>query len=298
MTVLGRDRAGRTRRDQARQPARTGTLSKHLRFGLPVRLWIGLLVLSALIPILELINIAFKSADAFQEHPLGIGGFTLANITAAWTQGDYLRGYLISGLIGISVAVVVTLTASCAAYALVFLKFRGKEVLFGWYLISMALPLAMFLVPLFFAYRKLGIMNTDTGLILLYCGIFCPFSTLLFRSFYTSIPTSLRESAQIDGAGEWRIWASIFLPLARPMFNTVAALVAIWSWNEFFFANAFIQSGTKQPVALRYLVFAGNYAGNWPAIMAAGLIALLPIAVLYFVAQRRIVEGLVSGAVR
>jgi raffinose/stachyose/melibiose transport system permease protein len=297
MTVLGRGRTDR-RRKQARAPARAGVLSQHLRFGLPVRLWIGLLVLSALVPILELINIAFKSAEAFQEHPLGLGGLTLANISAAWTQGDYLRGYLISGFIGVSVAIVVTLTASCAAYALVFLKFRGKEIIFGWYLLSMALPLAMFLVPLFFAYRKLGIMNTDEGLILLYCGIFGPFSTLLFRSFYTSIPTSLRESAQIDGAGEWRIWASIFLPLARPMFNTVAALVAIWSWNEFFFANAFIQSGTKQPVALRYLVFAGNYAGNWPAIMAAGLIALLPIALLYFIAQRRIVEGLVTGAVR
>jgi len=298
MTVLGRDRMARFRAQRAKQPARAGALSRHLRFGLPVRLWIGLLVLSAVIPILELINIAFKSAEGFQEHPLGIGGLTLANISAAWTQGDYLRGYLISGGIGISVAIVVTLTASSAGYALVFLKFRGKEILFGWYLTSMALPLAMFLVPLFVAYRRIGLMDNDGGLILLYCGIFGPFATLLFRSFYTSLPTSLRESAQIDGASEWRIWASIFLPLARPMFNTVAALVAIWSWNEFFFANAFIQSGGKQPVALRYLVFAGNYAGNWPAIMAAGLIALLPIALLYFVAQRRIVEGLVSGAVR
>jgi raffinose/stachyose/melibiose transport system permease protein len=275
-----------------------GSLSRLLRFGMPVRIWIGLLVLAAIIPVLELINIAFKTANAFTAHPLSLGGLTFANMSAAWTQGDYLRGYLISGLIGISVAIVVTMVASSAAYALVFVKFRGKEVLFGWYLVSMALPLAMFLVPIFFAYRKIGLMDTDLGLVLLYCGIFCPFATLLFRSFYTSIPVSLRESAQLDGASEWRIWTSIFLPLARPMFNTVAALVAIWSWNEFFFANAFIQTGGKQPVALRYLVFAGNYAGDWPAIMAAGLIALIPIALLYFIAQRRIVEGLVTGAVK
>jgi raffinose/stachyose/melibiose transport system permease protein len=278
--------------------ARPGALSRLVHFGWPVRIWIGLLVVAALIPILELINIALKSSEAFTAHPLGLGGLTLSNLSAAWTQGDYLRGYIISGVIGVCVAIVVTLVASSAAYALVFIRFRAKEVLFGWYMMSMALPLAMFLVPIFYAYRRIGLMDTDQGLILLYCGIFCPFSTLLFRSFYTSIPVSLRESAQIDGASEWRIWTSIFLPLARPMFNTVAALVAIWSWNEFFFANAFIQQGGRQPVALRYLVFAGNYAGDWPAIMAAGLIALIPIAVLYFVAQRRIVEGLVSGAVK
>jgi hypothetical protein len=163
MTVLGRDRMARFRAQRAKQPARAGALSRHLRFGLPVRLWIGLLVLSAVIPILELINIAFKSAEGFQEHPLGIGGLTLANISAAWTQGDYLRGYLISGGIGISVAIVVTLTASSAGYALVFLKFRGKEILFGWYLTSMALPLAMFLVPLFVAYRRIGLMDNGSS---------------------------------------------------------------------------------------------------------------------------------------
>jgi raffinose/stachyose/melibiose transport system permease protein len=200
--------------------------------------------------------------------------------------------------VGATVIAVVCFCGGLCAYALARMRFRGKNIALVWLLLSLSIPLGMFLVPLFYVYQRVGLMDTRLGLILIYSGIFMPFNVLLLRAYFLNVPGELGESARIDGEGDLGILLRIYVPLARPAFLTVALLVFLWSWNEFFFANAFIQSDTLQTVALKYLTFAGDYTANWSYIMAGGIITIAPMVVIYLILQRRFIEGLTEGGIR
>jgi raffinose/stachyose/melibiose transport system permease protein len=263
------------------------------------RILLVLLILLALAPLVVLLNVAFKPQQEFMIDQFGWPSrLTLDNLVGAWNDGDYLQAYLNSLLIGLSVVAIICAGGGLCAYALARMDFRGKNVALIWLLLSLAVPLNLFLVPLFYLYQKIGLMNTRLGLILIYSGIFLPFNVLLLRSYFLGIPVELGESARIDGAGELQTLLRIYVPLARPAFLTVALLAFLWCWNEFFFANAFIQAQELQTVALTYLTFAGDYVSNWSYIMAGGLITIGPMVVLYLLLQRRFIEGLTEGGLK
>lgn len=257
------------------------------------------LLLIALAPFVVLINVAIKPQDEFLVDQFGWAtSLTLDNLTGAWTDGEYLQAYINSVIVGASVIAAVCLCGGLAAYAMARMQFRGKSIALVWLLLSLSIPLGMFLVPLFYVYQRVGLMDTRLGLILIYSGIFMPFNVLLLRAYFLNVPGELAESARIDGEGDLGILLRIYVPLARPAFLTVALLVFLWSWNEFFFANAFIQSDTLQTVALKYLTFAGDYTANWSYIMAGGMITIAPMVATYLILQRRFIEGLTEGGIR
>ena len=209
-----------------------------------------------------------------------------------------LRAFINSTIVsGVSI-VVVDIVVGCCAYSLAKLHPRWGSVIFNYFLVAVTIPISLCLVPIFFLWQKLGLMNTLLGLIILYCGTNIPFDVIFMRAFFVGIPTEVIESARLDGCNEPNIVLRIVVPMAKPAFFTISLLVGLGTWNEFFYANAFIQTDALRTVATRYLAFVGQYSSDWTMICAAGLITILPMTILYFCFQRNFIEGLAAGSVK
>jgi raffinose/stachyose/melibiose transport system permease protein len=258
-----------------------------------------LVLILSLAPLMLLFINAVKPSTEFLSNPFGLPSkFAFGNIKDAWIQGQYGTAFLNSILVGVATIAIVSVFGGLCAYSLAKLPFRGSSLVMTYFILAMSVPLGLFLVPLFFIWQKLHLMNTLQGLILIYSAIYLPFNIFFLRSFFVGIPNALRESALIDGCGEMQVFWKIMFPLAKPAFLTVDLLVALWTWNEFFFANAFIQSDSLKTVSTKYLVFTGQFSSDWTKISAAGLIAIVPILIIYFFFQRNFIEGLTAGSIK
>ncbi|WP_254450383.1 carbohydrate ABC transporter permease [Cohnella herbarum] len=252
-----------------------------------------------LAPIFLLFLNAVKPSDEFTANPFGLPSrLTLENISTAWTMGEYGEAYWNSIIVGVCTVLIVCTAGGLCAYALAKLEFRGKSLIMLLLFLVLSVPMGLFLVPLFYAWIKLNLMDTLQGLILIYSAIYLPFNIFLLRTYLIGIPKEISESAKIDGCNELQIFGKIMLPIAKPVFLTVSLLTGLWTWNEFFFANAFIQNEDLKTVATKYLVFVGNYSADWSKISAAGVISILPFIVIYFLLQRNFIEGMAEGSIK
>jgi len=256
-------------------------------------------LIGTLAPIFLLFMNALKPSEEFTASPFGLPSrITLENLTTAWTMGGYAQAYGNSIIVGISTVLIVCVAGGLCAYALAKMEFRGKGFIMLLLFLVLSVPMGLFLVPLFYAWIKLELMNTHQGLILIYAAIYMPFNIFLLRTYLLGIPKEISESARIDGCNELQIFGRIMIPIAKPVFLTVSLLTGLWTWNEFFFANAFIQKDELKTVATKYLVFVGNYSADWSKISAAGVISILPFIVIYFLLQRNFIEGMAEGSVK
>ncbi|WP_010280963.1 carbohydrate ABC transporter permease [Bacillus timonensis] len=262
---------------------------------------IPLIIIAALTaaPLFLLFSNALKPKDEFQVNPFGIPSrLEFQNIVDAWERGGYGEAFINSLIVGVTCIVIISLSAGFAAYALSKLQFKGSNAIMGILLFILSVPVGLFLVPLFFIWKQLNLMDSLLGLILIYSAIFLPFNIFLLRSFFVAIPNELLDSARIDGCNEFQVIYRIMLPLASPAFLTVVLLVGLWTWNEFFFANAFIQSEELKTVATKYLAFTGRFTSDWSMLSAAGVITILPITIIFVILQRRFIEGIAEGSVK
>jgi len=262
---------------------------------------IPLLVMSVftISPLILLFSNSLKPREQFRSDPFGLPNeLVFQNIIDAWVRADYGRAFMNSAIVGVFTIVIIVISASLAAYALAKVKFRGSNIVMGLLLFIMSVPLGLFLVPLFFIWQRLELMDTLQGIILIYASIFLPFNIFFLRSYFVSIPNELLDSARVDGCNEFRIIASIIFPLAMPAILTVTLLAGLWSWNEFFFANAFLQSQEIKTVATRYILFTGRFSSDWTMISAAGMITVVPVILAYVFLQRRFIEGITEGSLK
>ncbi|HUC91906.1 MAG TPA: carbohydrate ABC transporter permease [Paenibacillus sp.] len=252
-----------------------------------------------LAPLILLFNNGLKPRDEFMGDPLGFPGrLAFENIAEAWTKAGYGQAFWNSFIVGAATIVIVCLTAGMAAYALSKLNFKGSNLIMGVLLFTMSIPMGLFLVPLFYLWKNFQLMDTLQGIILIYAAIFLPFNIFMLRSFFVGIPNELLDSGRVDGCNELRLMLQIVFPLAKPAFLTAALLVGLWTWNEFFFANAFLQTDELKTVSTRYLVFTGRFQSDWTLISAAGVITIFPVVAAYIFLQRRFIEGITEGSLK
>ncbi|PLS09631.1 carbohydrate ABC transporter permease [Neobacillus cucumis] len=250
-------------------------------------------------PLLLLFSNALKSREEFTKNPFGFPSkLVFQNLVDAWEKGSYGQAFLNSLIVGLSCIIIICICAGLAAYALSKLQFKGSNTMMGILLFILSIPMGLFLVPLFFIWKNLNLMDSLFGIILIYSAIFLPFNIFLLRSFFVAIPNELLDSARVDGCNEMQVIYKIMMPLARPAFLTVMLLVGLWTWNEFFFANAFLQTEELKTVATRFLVFTGRFSSDWTMMSAAGVITILPITVIFLILQRRFIEGITEGSVK
>ncbi|RKS90046.1 carbohydrate ABC transporter membrane protein 2 (CUT1 family) [Microbacterium sp. AG790] len=196
----------------------------------------------------------------------------------------------------LSIAVML-LVGSMAAYGVLLGKGRLATIVGVVLVIAFVVPGQATLIPLYRMLAGLELVDTLNGLVIMYaCGsIFCYF---LIIGYMRSLPTELFEAARIDGAGSFRIYWSIALPLIRPILVTVGVFQTMWVWNDFITPNVFINSPEKQTLVLQVYTAVGQFTTNWPVFMTLTVIVLIPMVVFFLFAQRQIVSGLVNGGVK
>ncbi|MEZ4863314.1 MAG: carbohydrate ABC transporter permease [Caldilineaceae bacterium] len=183
-------------------------------------------------------------------------------------------------------------TSSLTAFAFARLRFPARGLLFGLVLSTIMLPSIVTLIPTFIVFRNLKWINTFLPLTVPYWLGGGPFNIFLFRQFFMTIPYELDEAARIDGAGNFRIYWNIILPLSRPVLATVAVFSFINHWNDFFLPLIYLQSTSKWTMAIGLQGFKDLYSTSWNLMMAASTAMILPLLILFFLAQRYFISGI------
>lgn len=204
--------------------------------------------------------------------------------------GTYLHNTLF--LCGVNVFGSV-LASACVAYGFACTQFRFRRVLFLLMLATMMLPPQVTMIPVFLLFKKLGWYNTYLPLTVPhFTGV--PFYIFLMTQFFRRIPKELGEAARIDGCGEWRIFATVYLPLSIPVLATCALFQFIGTWNDFLGPLIYINNPAKYTVAYGLQQFLGAYGGKWAHLMAGATVFTIPIIVLFFIAQKTFIQGIAT----
>lgn len=258
------------------------------------------LVLTAvmLFPVYWMINVSLTPQrnmrktppDLFPLHPTFEGYHAVLR--------DQLPYLGISLLIGLGTVALTLVLAAPAGYAMAKLRPRGAEVLGLLLLVAQMIPGIVMAMGFYGIFLNLGIMNTWWGLIVADSTIAVPFGVLIFTAFMSGIPDELLAAARIDGAGPWRIFQSIVLPVSRNAVVTVSLFAFLWAWSDFVFANTLDGGGDLRPITLGIYRYIGNNNQEWNAIMATAVVASVPAATLLVLAQRYVAAGVTAGAVK
>jgi raffinose/stachyose/melibiose transport system permease protein len=221
-----------------------------------------------------------------------------SNYSRAWDIGRFsvtVPNTLI--LVGGTVFAILLL-GGMAAYSIAKLKLPGAGLLTMYMLVSSSLPVQFFLVPLFFMWRNLGLVNNLFGLIIIYIATNAPFSIFLLRSYMIQIPTDFEDAARVDGATEWQVFTQVVIPLSWPAFLTVGLVVGLNVWNEFLLATVFLTKQQLYTVVTSYYNFSTAYGRDWGLTSAGAVMMIIPLVVLFLLLQRRFIEGLTSGGLK
>jgi multiple sugar transport system permease protein len=257
-----------------------------------VLLQIGLLLgaIIMLTPFLVMLLVSLVPTTAFLARDFSPENFTLANYFATFEQVPFARFYFNSAFVTVSVTVLQILIASLAAFAFARLRFRGRELIFLFYLATLMIPFPVTLIPNFLIVRNLGWYNTYWALIV--PGLFSVFSVFLLRQYYRGIPIDLDEAARMDGASSWRIWAQVIVPLSGPVLATLAIFVFQGTWNDFLWPLVVTSSESMRTIPVGLAAFVGQYSTAWGQLMAGSVIALLPVLIIYVLGQNWFVKGI------
>jgi len=221
----------------------------------------------------------------FIPHP-----FEWDNYAQVWQQLPVGRFFVNSLVVAGCVTLGQVVTSSMAAYAFARLRFPGRSILFAVYLATLIVPFQVTLIPDYIAIRLLGWHNTYQGLIAPFVS--SVFSTFLLRQFFLTIPTDLEEAARLDGAGHWTIYSRVILPLARPALAAVVIFAFLGAWNNFLWPLVVVDSESLKTLPLGIVDFEGQYTVKWNLLMAGASLSLVPVLIVYLLAQRWIVEGI------
>ncbi|MBF9016797.1 MULTISPECIES: carbohydrate ABC transporter permease [unclassified Oceanispirochaeta] len=259
--------------------------------------WLMLLLTTAfvLIPLYMIATASFKNERDIFEAPLVL--WTENSGIFNFKQLDRFPLYIWNSIKVTFFCTVIQLgTASTSAYAFSKLKWRGRDALFVLYLMSMMIPIQVIIIPQFMVIKNLGLYNSHLALILV--GSFTVFGTFLIKQFFMTLPDSIMESARIDGAHEWVIFLRIVMPLAKTVMATVLIFSFRWFWNEFFSALIYIASPELKTLPLGMTDFVTEYMVYFGPQMAAALISIVPVMILFLSLQKYFIQGIASSGIK
>lgn len=276
----------------------------------PVRKGIATVVLNficivfsatCIFPIVWMLYSSLKLKRAFNADTVGLPKEpTLENYIRILTNKDYHLGESMMNSMRTTVIsiILIVLFSFIIGYILARVRFKLNRPLYVMFLMGMLIPIHSLLVPIYVVFKNCGISNQWYTLLLPYVSFALPMGIFLVEGYVKSIPISLEEAAAIDGSGFSNTLWRIILPICRPILITVAIIQIFSCWNEFSFALVLIQDVHLQTVPLALTQFKGQFASDYPKQMAAMLITMSPIIVLYFIFSKQIIKGMVSGAVK
>jgi multiple sugar transport system permease protein len=271
----------------------TVTRPKRIKWG-HLALHVGLILGSVvmLLPFIWMLSTSLKSAaEVFTYPPTWIPKtFVWSNFRDALTSLPFGRFYFNSFFVAISVTVLTLFTSSLAAFAFARLRFRGRDTLFLVYLATLMIPFPVLLIPNFITVRLLGWYDSYAALI--FPPAFSAFATFLLRQFFKGIPTDLDDAARIDGASSLRIWWQIVLPNSTSALAALAIFIFLGNWNEFLWPLVVTNSDEMRTIPIGLTMFQGQFGVKWELLMAAAVVAMLPVLIVYILAQKWFIKGI------
>lgn len=257
--------------------------------------FLTLLAAAVLFPVAWILGVAV-SPDI--SGSLDLGHLQWSNFSTAWQQAGFTH-YLKSSLIITGTAVAAsTVLAVLSGYAFGVLGVVGEKLLFPLMLFGVMIPMEATIVPLYYDFQSEGLIDTYQGIILAHVGMGVSFGAFWMRAAFRAIPSSIGESAQVDGANSWTSLWRIYLPIARPALMTLILLSFMWTWNDYFLSLILVSDPAHQPLTLGLGAFSGRYMVHTNLLAAAAAIISLPVVVLYVFFQREFIRGMLSGAVK
>ncbi|WP_409252856.1 carbohydrate ABC transporter permease [Bacillus sp. SCS-153A] len=264
---------------------------------------IGIEILAILLGLLWLSPFYLMLVNAFKtkkEIFMGVLGMPdeleFSNFVQAFEELDFLNSLFYSLLITVISIVIIVFFSSMAGYALARNKSKLSSVLLLIFVAAMLIPFQSVMIPLVSIFGQVDMLN-PAGLIFMYLGFGCSLSIFLYHGAMTGVSASLDEAATIDGANKFQVFTRIIFPLLKPISVTVAILNTIWIWNDYLLPSLVLSQDTAT-IPLKMFFFFGQYTKQWHLALAGLTLAIIPVIVGYFFAQKQIIEGVSEGAVK
>jgi raffinose/stachyose/melibiose transport system permease protein len=249
-------------------------------------------------PFVFLVLTSFKSQTEYMISIWSLPNkFYLGNYQRV-LEPSFLRYFLNSLIVAVIAVSAILMAASLASYVLAKLEFKFSKVIFMIFVSGMMIPIHTTLIPVYVLVNKLGLYNSLPGLIGPYISFCLPIAIFIMTGFFKEIPQEIEEAAKIDGCSYFMIYRKIMLPLSIPAISTVAIYNFLTIWNEFIYALVLINSTQKKTLPLGIREFYGLETVNIPGVLTAILVGSLPVIIFYYLAQEKVINGLVSGAVK
>ncbi|WP_018155400.1 carbohydrate ABC transporter permease [Demetria terragena] len=252
-------------------------------------------------PLLWVFLSSWKTTGEIFDSPLSLPRtLSFDNYVRAWNDSNIGR-YLLNSVVVVSISlIIVMILGSMAAYSLARFDFRGNRTIYYLILAGNTFPIFLAIVPLFFVLRNLGLLNTLPGLILAYVAFAFPFTVFFLYPFFKGLPSEIAEAAEMDGAGDWRTFLQVMLPMARPGIAAVAIFNFLGLWNQFLLPVALNTNESNYVLSQGMESFASSagYAVDFGALFAAVVITVVPVLIVYVVFQRQLQGSLSQGTMK
>ncbi len=257
-----------------------------------------LVTVATLLPLVWMLSASFKLDSEVFSIPIRWipETFHWENYLRIWEKIPFAQFTWNSAKLTVIVTLIQLLTCSFAAYGFTKCHFKGRDTLFLCYVATIAIPWQVFMLPQYTMMQKVGLVDTHLGYILIQS--FAAFGVFLLRQFYLGIPDELLEAARIDGLSEYGSYFRIVLPLAKPAMATLAIFTFVTIWNDFMGPMIYFNSEKNKTIPLGIRMFLGQYSTEYQLIMAASVVSLIPVLIMYVFCQRYFVQGIATSGLK
>jgi raffinose/stachyose/melibiose transport system permease protein len=252
-----------------------------------------------LVPMIYAMLGGFRTTAQIAADPIGLPSpWVLSNYTDLLKSSTFLRQLFNSALIALVSTLLVVPLAALAAFVFARFAFRGRELFYTLFTLGLLFPVAIAILPIFIMVRNIGLLDNPLGVALPQAAFGLPMTIIILRPFFRSIPDDLQDAAAIDGAGPLRFFWKILIPLSRPVLATVSVLAIVGSWNAFLLPLVVLTDSDQWTLPLGVTNYSQQYTADIAKILAFTTLSMVPALVFYAFAERQLIRGLTSGAVK
>jgi N-acetylglucosamine transport system permease protein len=280
-----------------RRPSRGGDRAVSLSSHTVLVVWSVIVI----VPLLWTLMTSFKTTSEIFASPFSLPAhWDFTNYVNAWTSAGIGAYFLNTVIVVTSALVIVMILGAMCAYVLARYEFFGSRAIYYLMLAGLTFPVFLAIVPLFFVLQSVGLLNTLPGLTLTYVAFALPFTVFFLYPFFRDLPDEIAEAAEVDGAGEWRTFFQIMLPMARPGMASVAIFNFLGLWNQFLLPVALNTTPDNYVLSqgMAYFASQAGYAVDFGALFAAVVITVLPVLVVYIIFQRQLQGSVTAGTMK
>jgi raffinose/stachyose/melibiose transport system permease protein len=264
-------------------------------------IWLLILALVFCLPLYILVATALKPSQQLFTNPVSFPGHPdFGNFATAWNDkaaGGLGNAMVSSFIITAGSVLALIVIGSLCAYALARRPGKLSNTLYLVFVMGIIVPFQLSIIPVYVLLRKIDLIGTVFGMILLWVGLLTPLTVFLYTGFVRALPKDYEEAARMDGARLWRTYIRVVFPLLRPVTGTVAILTGLFIWNDFFASLIFLGGSGHQTLPVAVYSFVGDYVTQWNLVFATVIIALLPLLAFFLLAQKQLIRGF-SGGIR